>query len=119
MFDFLKLVMPYLPLHIECVEWDGDSLVVSGDRWSFVTSSAWRVSQGRELLFACWDDQKNIRTEELVGLSIVNMSWIAGDQPIDPSFVFSDGRRLDVFCTSVCEPWLMTLPDKNVYVGSA
>lgn len=119
MFDFLKLAISFLPLSIKIVEWDGDSLVVSGENWSFTTSSAWRVSEGKELLFACWDDQANTRTEELAGLSIVNMSWIANFQPIDPSFVLSDGRRLDVFCSSFLEPWVMSLPDDSVYVGNS
>lgn len=119
MFDFLRLVLPFLPLCIKNVEWGGDSLVTSGDNWRFVTSSAWRVSQGKELLFACWDDQINTRTEDLVGLSVVDMSWIASGQPIDPLFIFSDGRRLDVFCSSFSEPWVMSLPDNSIYVGNS
>lgn len=119
MFDFLRLAISFLPLSIKNVEWDGDSLIVSGDGWSFITSSAWRVSEGKELLFACWDDQADTCIEELVGLSIVNMSWVASSQPIDPSFVLSDGRRLDVFCSSFFEPWVMSLPDNSAYVGNS
>lgn len=53
MFDFLKLILSFLPLCIKNVKWDGDSLVLSGGNWGFVSGSAWRVSQGKELLFAC------------------------------------------------------------------
>lgn len=119
MFDLLRLVIYFLPLCIKTVEWDGDSLVISGDNWSFITSSAWRISQGKELLFACWDDQVDTRTEGLVGLSIVDMSWVTSGQPINPSFILSDGRRLDVFCSSFSEPWVMNLPDNSVYVGNS
>ena len=119
MFDFLKVVMSFLPLCIKNVEWDGDFLIFSGDGWSFNTSSVWRVSKGRELLFACWDDQVHIRIEELVGLSVVNVSWITKNQPIDPSFALSDGRKLDVFSSSVYEPWVMNLPNGSVFIGNS
>lgn len=119
MFDFLKLILSFLPLCIKNVKWDGDSLVLSGDNWGFVSGSAWRVSQGKELLFACWDDQAGMRIEELIGLPVVNMSWITSGQPIDPSLILSDGRRIDVFCSSSSEPWVMTLPDGGIYVGNS
>lgn len=119
MIDFVKLVKSFLPLCIRKVEWDGDSLIISGDDWSFVTSSAWRVSQGKELLFACWDNEVETCAEGLAGLSVVNISWVASTQPIDPSFIFSDGKRLDVFCSSFFEPWVMNLPDNSVYVGNS
>lgn len=119
MFDFLGVVMSFLPLRIKRAEWDSDYLVISGDNWSFSSCSAWRMSQSKVLLFACWDDQANISINELVGLSVESVSWITSDLPIDPSFFFSDGRRLDVFCTSVFDPWVMNLPNGNVYVGGA
>lgn len=119
MFDFLRVVVSFLPLDIKNVEWDSDSLVVSGDDWSFVTTSAWRVSQGKELLFTCWDNQLDVNIEGLVGLTIVDVSWVSDGQPIDPSFILSDGRRLDVFCSFICEPWVMNLPGNSVYVGNS
>ncbi|WP_144076980.1 hypothetical protein [Salinicola socius] len=118
MFDFMNLVVSFAPLHIKNVEWDGDFLVISGDNWKFVTNSVWRISQGKELLFACWDDQVDTTIEELIGLSVVSMSWVNNDQPIDPSFILSDDRRLDVFCSYSSEPWVMDLPDNSVYVGN-
>lgn len=119
MFDFLRLVISFCPLRIKSVEWDGDFLIISGDGWRFCTSSVWRVSKGKEMLFACWDGQVNVRIEELVGLAVENVSWVTKDQPIDPSFTLSDGTRLDVFCSSVCEPWVMNLPNDIVYVGNS
>ena len=119
MIDFLRLVMSFIPLCIKEVEWDGDSLVISGEDWRFVTNSAWRVSQSKDLLFACWDNEVGARVEGLTGLSVVHVSWIANDQPIDPSFTLSDGRRLDVFCSSLSEPWVMKLPDNRIYIGNS
>lgn len=48
-----------------------------------------------------------------------HVSWIVKQQPIDPSFILSDDRRLDVFCSSFAEPWVMNLPGNNVYVGNS
>lgn len=119
MIDFLKLIVPFFPLFIQRVEWNGDSLVLSGDDWSFVTSSAWRVSKDKTLLFACWDDRDDVCPKGMEDLSILGISWIVDNQPIDPSLILSDGRRLDVFCSSFCEPWIMSLPDNSVYVGNS
>jgi hypothetical protein len=118
MFDFLKVAMSLLPLCIKNIEWDGEILIVSGDDWSFNTSSVWRVSKDKNLLFACWDNQVGSHIEELIGLSVENVTWVSENQPIDPSFALSDGRRLDVFCSSVFEPWVLSLPNDVVYVGN-
>ncbi|MBD2837292.1 hypothetical protein ID144_09615 [Pseudomonas sp. JM0905a] len=119
MFDFISLFTYFLPLYVKDVEWDGDFLIISGDGWSFVTSSAWRISKDKELLIACWDDDANELIEHLVGLEIIDLSWIFGDQPIDPSFIFSDGRKLDVFCSSSYEPWVINFPDGSIYIGNS
>lgn len=71
MFDFLKVAMSLLPLCIKNIEWDGEILIISGDDWSFNTSSVWRVSKDKNLLFACWDNQVGRHIEELIGLSVV------------------------------------------------
>ncbi|MFZ6045990.1 hypothetical protein ACFW0H_07685 [Pseudomonas sp. CR3202] len=119
MFDFIKLSISFLHLCVLDVVWDGDSLIVSGRDWRFVTSSAWRVSRNNDLLFACWDDDADKLIGGFLGLSIVGLSWINDKQPIDPSILFSDGRRLDVFCASSIEPWVLNLPDGNIYIGNS
>lgn len=45
--DFLKIAVSFLLLSIKKIEWDDDSLILSGGEWSFVTCSAWRVSQDK------------------------------------------------------------------------
>lgn len=118
MFDFLKVVMPLLPLRIKNIKWDGEALIISGDDWSFNTISVWRVSKGKTLLFACWDNQASVRIEDLIELSVEKVTWVSENQPIDPSLALSDGTKLDVFCSSVFEPWVFNLPDDVVYVGN-
>lgn len=119
MSDFKKLVKNSLPLFIKASDWNGDSLTISGDGWSFTTNSVWRISCDNCLLLACWDDEVDGRVEALVGLSIIEMSWVVSTQPIDPSFKLSNGQRLDIFCSFSSEPWVLTLPDNKVYVGNS
>ncbi len=42
----LQAVALLLPMKIERVFWDGDTLMLFSAGWSFRTESAWRVSKG-------------------------------------------------------------------------
>lgn len=44
--NVLQAVALLLPLKIERVLWDGDTLMLFSAGWSFRTESAWRVSRG-------------------------------------------------------------------------
>lgn len=114
----LQAVALLLPMKIERVFWDGDTFMLFSAGWSFRTESAWRVSKGGELLFACWDDDALEHVSELLGLSIVEVGWLIDAQPIDPFFKLSDGRVLNAFCSSSTEPWLMEFSDGVVYLGN-
>jgi hypothetical protein len=87
MFYFLKLVMSFSSLRINSIEWDGDFLNVSGDGWSFSSSSAGRVSKDDDMLFACWDDQASVRIK--VGRSFSWKCFV--DRP--------ESARRSIFCT--------------------
>lgn len=115
---FLQAVALLLPMKIERVFWDGDTLMLSSASWRFRTESAWRVSNGEGLLFACWDDDALDHVSDLLGLYIVDVGWLIDDQPIDPFFKLSDGRVFNVFCSSSVVPWLMEFSDGTVYVGN-
>ncbi len=119
MFDFLRVASSYFPLEIKEVIWVDDNLIISGEAWSFSTLSVWRVSKGSELLFTCWDDPVEKGLMRLVGLSLENISWININQPIDPSLIFTDGSRLDVFSSFAQDPWVFRLPSGVTYVGNS
>lgn len=119
MFNFLNFFSKFLPLKIEFVSWNEDNLTISGNDWSFTTNSAWRVSKDNKLLFACWDENVINSVKELMDISIINMSWIDDAQAIDPLFSLSDGSRLEIFCTSSLEPWVLRCPDSNIYIGNS
>ena len=70
------------------------------------------------LLFACWDDDALDHVSELLVLSIVEVGWLIGAQPIVPFFILFDGRVLNAFFSSSTEPWLMEFSDGAVYLGN-
>ena len=116
--ECLQAVSLLLPMKIERVFWDGDTLMLFSADWSFRTESAWRVSKGDRLLFACWDDDALEYVSEFLGLSITEVGWLINTQPIDPFFKLSDGCVLNVFCSSSTEPWLMDFLGGAVYLGN-
>jgi len=117
MFDFKELFFSFLPLHFDSITYDGDSLLILGEAWKFSCSSAWRVSKDEKLLFTFLDNGAVDLLRDFHGLSIVGMEWLIEKQQIDPSLLFSDGRRIDVFCSYSCDPWVIELPDGSIYVG--
>jgi len=119
MFDLKNLFRSFLPLDLDCVAYDGENLLVSGVAWRFSCSSAWRVSRGRDLLFTFLDGNSIDLLKDFRNLSVVDMNWLIEKQPIDPSFLFSDGRRIDVFCSYLYDSWVMELPSGDVYIGNS
>ncbi|MEN8638243.1 hypothetical protein [Pseudomonas sichuanensis] len=115
---FLQAVALLLPMKIERVFWDGDRLMLFSVGWNFQTESAWRVSKDGKLLFACWDDDARDLVSDFLNLSVLEVSWLVDSQPIDPCFKLSDGRVLNVFCSSSTEPWVMELTNGGIYVGN-
>jgi hypothetical protein len=111
--DLTKL----LPMLIKEVSWDGETFIIAGDGWSFSTLSAWRIIDGESVAFACWDKEIDVLVNKLKGLSLVAVKPQGACLSVDPAFLLSDGRRLEVFSTDTVEPWVLKLPEGNVYVG--
>ncbi|MBU1168437.1 MAG: hypothetical protein KKD44_02630 [Proteobacteria bacterium] len=117
--NLLNVLINILPIIVEKVSWDGDTLIIAGDGWSFSTLSAWRVINRGTIQFACWDKNINESVNELSGLSIVSVAAQGLNIGVDPVFELSDGRLLEVFSTDTVEPWTLRLPDGKVYVGGS
>lgn len=105
MSNIFQAMALFLPIKIERASWDVNTLVLHSMSWSFRTESAWRVSKDDKLLFACWDEGVLELVSGFVNLFIIEAGWLIEDQPIDPFFKLSDGRVLNVFCSSSIEPW--------------
>lgn len=115
--SLINVLISLFPLVIKQVSWDGDTLIVTGEGWSFSTISAWRIIEGESVQFACWDRDIGKQVNSLEGLSLVAVQPQGSSIGVDPTFQLSDGRRLEVFSTDTVEPWTLKLPDGNVYVG--
>ncbi|MAX56555.1 MAG: hypothetical protein CL537_13765 [Alcanivoracaceae bacterium] len=117
--SLLDVLTNVLPLKAEKVLWDGDALVISGDGWFFSTLSAWRVSSGGVVQFACWDKNIDKFLDELEGLDVVAVNHQGAIISVDPVFELSDGRMLEIFSTDTVEPWVLRLPNGEVYSGGS
>lgn len=115
--SLINVLVSLLPLMVKQVSWDGDTLVIAGDGWSFSSLSAWRISNGESVQFACWDKDIDDSVNELNGLNIVAVKHQGSTISVDPVFELSDGRLLEVFSTDTVEPWVLRLPDGKVYIG--
>lgn len=109
----------FLPVEVDEVLWDGDTLIMSSAAWCFRSGSVWRVSGEEGMLCGCWDDEAFEYASSLSGLSVVEVGWLVSDLPIDPYFKLSDGRVLSVFCSVSCEPWFMEFSSGNIYMGNS
>lgn len=113
----IKVIVELFPLNINNASFDGDTLTLSGESWNFSTLSAWRVLNGNEIEFACWDKNIEEQVSALNGLSIVGTQTQGAIVGTDPVFELSDGRYIEIFSTDTDEPWVMTLPSDTVFVG--
>ncbi len=105
------------PLMIKEASFADPALTLSGDNWSFSTSSAWRVVNGGVLEFGWSDVTSPDRVWDLCGQAIVA---VAPQSPLmrgDPAFELSSGMWLEVFSDHAIDPWLLRLPSMT-FVGS-
>lgn len=116
---FLQAVAELLPLKIEEILWDGDTLVLSSADWRFKTESVWRVSKNNEIQFTCWDSSACNFVSDFIGCYITAIGWLVEKQPIDPCFKLSDGRVLSVFCSLSADPWFMEFSGGEIYLGNS
>ena len=115
--NLINVLVSLLPLMVKQVSWDGDTLTIAGDGWSFSTLSAWRISNSESVQFGCWDKDIDESVKGLSGLNIIAVKIQGSTITVDPIFELSDGRILEVFATDTVEPWVIKLPDGKVYVG--
>mgnify|MGYP007100933686 CR=1 FL=1 len=116
--SFLSAVNIELPLRISFSSWDETTLVISGESWSFSTQSVWRIFDGKGIFLGCLDDQSLEVSSILNGSTVVGVDFQSPDRPIDLVFRLEGGKDLEIFSTDLDEPWVLTLPQFGVFVGS-
>ncbi len=105
------------PLRIVRFEHEGDDFQVGGEGSNVNTLGVWRAVEGRRVAFACYDDERG-RSEvrSLIGLSITAARAQSHRAPVDPAFVLSDGRVLEIFSTDTFEPWTLHFPGGEILI---
>lgn len=114
----IDLLRPVLPLAVEGVTWNSPMLWIGGEGWNFNSVSAWRITLGRVVLCADSDDSASTMINTLVGQRIVAVDVQSTSVEVDPVFILSDGRRLEIFSTDTYEPWTMRFPGGGMFVPS-
>lgn len=108
----------YLPLKISEVLWDGTTFQMNGALWNFATLSAWRLSSFEKVYFGCCDDNSDDLIKEVVNLEIMDICFQSEFLKIDPVFILSNGKRLEIFSTDVYEPWTFFIEELGMYIAT-
>jgi len=77
------------------------------------------VPKDEKLLFTFLDSSAVDLLRDFHGLSIVGMEWLIEKQQIAPSLLFSDGKRIDVFCSYTYDSWEVEFSNDDIYVGNS
>ena len=115
--NYLSKVRAALPVDISFVSWDETTFVISGEKWSFNTSSAWRLIAGNSVILGCWDvDAKEIE-RKLMAQKITTIDYQSTRLCIDPVFGLSDGKAIEIFSTDTIAPWVLNLQGLDTFIG--
>lgn len=105
----------FLPLAFEAVDWDGNTLNLSGADWSFSTESAWRVTSDGKIVAGCWDADSRQVIEQLIGQLIVSIEAIPTKVSGDLALIFSGGRKVEIFATFASDAWVFRIPNGKIF----
>jgi hypothetical protein len=79
--------------------------------WHFSTTSSWRISHAGGLVVGGRSPDAADLVWELCGLSVVDAEPQTSRHPVDPTLVFDNGWRLEIFSDQHLDPWIWRLPD--------
>ncbi len=113
---FIQATEKNLPLLIGSASAENDSLTLSGEDWSFSTSSAWRVLNNSGLAFGCETDDASEAISTLIGHKIVGVQP-SNSSNLDIQFNLDNDLLVECFTTHFFEPWVLKLPDNTIMVA--
>ncbi len=111
--DLLTQINKYLPLFISEVHIHRNGIQLVGVDWVCTLNCAWRLSEDRRVIFACYDRKadENIIVA-LKGLSIIGVSEQSNILDLDPVFILSNGQILEVFSNDIIQTWTFRVSDQ-------
>ncbi len=114
--NMIEKIKQFLPLKISHAEWDGTTLQLYGPKWNFNTLSAWRISTSSQMVFGCYDKDSIPLISLLKEDEIIDIDFQEYALKIDPVFILSNGKKIEVFSTDTFEPWTFGLDDSVIFV---
>lgn len=115
--DMLIDVKNYFPLEIEEAELIGDVLNFHGKNWSCSLMCGWRLISNEKVVRGSYDKDIERFIGKLKGLKIVDITKQENTLIIDPVFILSDGKMIEVFSTDNFEPWTFHVRGSSFYSG--
>src|SRR5258708_4085039 len=116
--SIIRDVEKFLPLNVEAVDWSDPVLTLTGPRWSFSTMSSWRLVENRVQICGCDDEFAQEMISDLEGVNIIAIEIQSMILLVDPVFVFSNSKKLEIFSSSYLEPWIFNFSSGITYVAS-
>jgi len=113
----LAKLAPALPLVIGSAQWNDPVLLLGGDGWRVAINSPWRVVTREALSLGCSDSDAAGRVSELEGLAVIEIRSQGALLAVDPVFVLSNDRFVEVFSVDAVDPWVLRVAGE-VYVAS-
>jgi hypothetical protein len=103
--QLILTLAPHLPMRIRSAAWSDPTLTVAGDEWALAITSPWRIATPQGVSVYPSSPTALDDVWDLIGLDVVELEPLLNSLPVDPVLVFSDSRRLEVFCDSDWDPW--------------
>ena len=104
--ELILALTPQLPLRVRGAAWSDPTLTLTGDEWALAINCPWRVVAAHGVSVYPSSPTAPDDVWYLIGLDVVELKPLLGRLPVDPVLVFSDSRRLEVFCDSDWDPWI-------------
>lgn len=105
-----KQIQVLPPLIVTSARIEDSALILSGNDWRFLTSSAWRIMDSAKMYCGCEDDEFKQAINVLLESSLIRIKVQSVNFCADPIFLFSNGYRLEVFSTQAVNSWVFELP---------
>ena len=116
--NMLVVANSQMPLKIEEALWDGTTFHIYSENWSFETLGAWRLSSLEKVICGCYDLNSEEVVKKLVGQSVIKIEMQEKLLRIDPTFILSNGLRLEIFSTDTYESWTFEVNESGLYIGT-
>jgi hypothetical protein len=114
---YLDAVTARLPWTVRTAEWTDPTLVVAGDDWMLSISCAWRVVGPDGSAYGWSSPDAEDRVWDLIGRDVVALAPQATGPRADPTLVLSGDVRLEVFCDTDDDAYVLRSGENQVIVG--